>query len=140
MNITETGALLAKVQAFDNRTVDEAVLMAWQEILEPHILPDCLAAVKDYYRRNSKWIMPSHVVSFVEDVEARRLRDIRGDVRLSDRDEEKFLALGGAAWAEQMRVLRRMVASGGMSAVDFATYSDGNLELETFTPIKAIRQ
>jgi hypothetical protein len=88
MRIEETSALLAKIQAFDNRNVDEAVLSAWSEVVEPYTLADCLAAVTDYFRTSTAWIMPAHIVERVMLTQRARLDGFGAQPRLSDHDEQ----------------------------------------------------
>lgn len=138
MRIEETSALLAKIQAFDNRNVDEAVLSAWFEVLEPHTLPDCLAAVTDYYRTNTGWIMPAHVVERVRLVEEERLRHFKNGCHLNRADEERTLD-GGVSWSEGMRELNRAARTGALSPAAYEEYQDGEQPLGAFLGRKELQ-
>lgn len=140
MNITETGALLAKIQAFDNRKVDEGTIRAWQEVLEPYAFQDCSKSVAKYYRGSSKWIMPSHVVDLVSEIERGRLIEIRGAVRLSDKDEDNIREGGPDAYRKAMARIHRLLANGTINPNDYNRYIEDNLEVASFEPMKAIAQ
>ena len=61
MNIQETSRVLAKIQVFDNRRVDEATILAWHEVLAPYDYQKALDAVTAFYREDRKWIMPADI-------------------------------------------------------------------------------
>lgn len=61
MNRTEVATVLIKVTAFDLRTVGEADVLAWHEVLADVDLADALAAVTRHYRDSTDRIMPAHV-------------------------------------------------------------------------------
>lgn len=138
MDIVETSVLLAKVQAFDNRNVADATIVAWQEILEPHTLQDCLGAVRDYYRVSSEWIMPSHIVERVRLVEEDRTRNFKNGYHLNRADEER--SLEGAMWSGAMRDLNRAVRTGALTPAAYDEYQDSEKPLEAFLGRKEIGQ
>lgn len=138
MDIVETGILLAKIQAFDNRNTPNATIVAWQEILEPHTLADCLGAVRDYYRVSSDWIMPSHIVERVRLVEEERLRAFRNGCHLNRADEERTLD-GGVSWSEGMRELNRAARTGALSPAAYEEYQDGEQPLGAFLGRKELQ-
>lgn len=134
MNLEETSALLAKIQSFDNRKVDEAVIISWHEIMAPHSLPDCWAAVRDYYRISDKWIMPSHVIERVREVEKGRINKLRYDLHLNEADHDNN-------WREKTRALHRAVSTGEITPEQFEQYATGRIELAAILPtVKAITQ
>ncbi|MDQ0854812.1 hypothetical protein QFZ79_002923 [Arthrobacter sp. V4I6] len=136
MNIIETGMVLAKIQAFDNRNVDDATILAWQEVLEPHTVQDALAAVSAYFRTNASWIMPSHIVDRVRDVEQARAREFKNGCHLNGADEER--ALGGT-WSESMRVLNRAVATGRLTPAAYDAYQAGGQTLASVLAPQALK-
>lgn len=141
MRIEETSALLAKIQAFDNRNVDEAVLSAWFEVLEQHTLQDCLAAVTDYYRTNTGWIMPAHVVERVRMVEEARQHQFKNGYHLNQADEETIFASGDtSAWSVAMRGLNRAVRTGQLTPDAYETYQDSGQPLGAFLGRKELGQ
>ena len=135
MDIVETGTLLAKIQAFDNRNAPDEATMAWQEILEPHILPDCLAAVTDYFKSNTGWIMPAHIVERVRAIERDRVDSFGVQPRLSDHDErtcEDYSAAGKA--------LFRAVKTGAMDRAAYELYQESTVGiLDAIGARKAIK-
>jgi hypothetical protein len=140
MRIEETSLLLAKIQAFDNRNVDEAALSAWSEVVAAHTLTDCLAAVTDYYRSYSAWIMPAHIVERVRAMEEDRVNQFKDGYHLNPADEDRILLSGdSASWSNGMRALHRAVRTGALSPDVYAAYQDGTQPLEAFLTRKAIK-
>ena len=140
MDIIETGKVLAKIQAFDNRNVDPATTIAWQEVLEPHTLPDALAAVSAYFRTNTAWIMPAHIVERVRDMEQARVREFKNGYHLNRADEERTLGDSGfATWSDAMRALNRAVATGQLTPAAYEAYQDSEQTLASILTRKAIK-
>lgn len=132
--------VLAKIQAFDNRNVDDATTIAWQEVLEPHILEDALRAVSDYFRVYSAWIMPSNIVERVRAMEEDRVHQFKNGYHLNPADEDRILLSGDSgAWSNGMRALHRAVRTGALSPDVYAAYQDGTQPLEAFLSRKAIK-
>lgn len=82
MNLLETGDVLAKIQVFDNRTVDQATLAAWQEVLAGRELQECLDAVAEHHRTSTAWVMPGHITAILD---AKRHRGIPPQYRWANR-------------------------------------------------------
>ncbi len=74
MNLAETAVLLAKAAAVDQRTVGEADVRAWQEILATVDLVDALAAVTRHYGETADRLMPAHVIRHAKAIRAERQR------------------------------------------------------------------
>lgn len=74
MNLTETTHALALVQAFDQRTVGEADVIAWQSVLADLDRDDVEAAVKRHYAEQTDRIMPAHIRRLVAQIELERRR------------------------------------------------------------------
>ena len=138
MDVTETGKVLAKIQAFDNRNVEPETTLAWHEVLAPHTLPDALAAVSAYFRTNTAWIMPAHIVERVRDMEQERVRGFKDGLHLNRADEEATLS-GGMNWSESMRALNRAAATGALTPAAYTAYQDSDLSLEAVLTRKAIK-
>ena len=77
MNIEETGKLLARVAAVDNRRDDDAATLGWYEILSDISLDDAMAGLKSH-RMNfpGVWVEPGHVREQVKLIRQARLRTI----------------------------------------------------------------
>jgi len=135
MDIIETGKVLAKIQAFDNRNVEPETTLAWQEVLEPHTLQDALRAVSDYFRVNSAWIMPAHIVERILLTERDRVDSFGVQPRLSDHDErtcEDYSAAGNA--------LFRAVKTGAMGRAAYELYQESTVGiLDAIGARKAIK-
>lgn len=130
MDIIETGKVLAKIQAFDNRNVEPETTLAWHEVLEPHTLQDALKAVSDYFRINSSWIMPSHIVERVRMVEDARSYEFKDGYHLNRADEERMLE--GASWSAAMMALSRAVRTGAITPAAYDAYQSGDKPLAAF--------
>jgi len=63
MKPSDAAVLLAKISAFDRRTIGEADAEAWAEALGDVSLPDALDAVTVHYRAQNRWIMPADVLT-----------------------------------------------------------------------------
>lgn len=134
MNIAETSMVLAKIQAFDNRNVDDATVIAWQEVLEPHTLQDALVAVSDHFRHSVAWLMPAHIVERVRAVEDARVYDFKNGYHINRADEER------GDWSPQMKALGRAVRTGTLTPEAYEAYQDSDQPLEAFmTARKAIQ-
>lgn len=138
MDIIETGMVLAKIQAFDNRNVEPETTLAWQEVLEPYTLHDALRAVSDYFRTNSAWIMPAHIVERVREVEQGRAYKFTNGYHLNRADEERTLEHG--EWSALNSALGRAIRTGAITPAAYDAYQDSDQHLEAFlTNQKAIQ-
>lgn len=72
MNRSETARILAAMAAFDRRTVGDSDVIAWHAVLSDVDYEDALMAVRNWYTRNTEWIMPAHVRKLVEDIQRER--------------------------------------------------------------------
>lgn len=66
MNLQETGQLLVLIQMIDNRRVDEAVILTWQELLDDVDFAVAREAVRLHRRESTAYLMPAHVRANVE--------------------------------------------------------------------------
>lgn len=125
MNIQETSQILAKIQSYDGRNVDDVNILSWQELLEPHTFQDGLEGVRNYYRRERRWIMPADVLEEIKDIEDRRAATVgtafpnRADAAAEN-------------WHEAGRALRRMIRRGEMDKATFQQYEESDVPLEQF--------
>lgn len=72
MNHGDTARVLAKAAAFDQRTVGEADVLAWHEVLSEVDFADALAAVSRHYADRTERLMPAHVRRLVVDIRRER--------------------------------------------------------------------
>lgn len=73
MNVQEVAKVLTKIQAIDNRQVDELVLAAWVELIGNLEFSDALEGVNLHrLEKPGVWLEPGHVVAG-----ARRAREAR---------------------------------------------------------------
>lgn len=72
MTPAEVAKVLVKASAYDLRTVGEADVLAWHEVVGRLALEDCLAAVTAHYTETERRVMPSDVRRL-----AMRIRDER---------------------------------------------------------------
>ena len=133
MDIIETGKVLAKIQAFDNRNVEPETTLAWHEVLEPYTVQDALKAVSDYFRTSSSWIMPAHIVERVREMEEARVYQFKNGYHINAADEAR------GDWSPQMRALGRAVRTGTLTPAAYEAYQSGNKPLEAYVTLKAIQ-
>lgn len=77
MNKSDTAAILAKISAYDRRTVGEADIEAWTEALDGQItVQDALTAIRDHFRVSSDWLMPNVVIERARKIRKLRVREI----------------------------------------------------------------
>lgn len=133
MEIHETASVLAKIQSFDNRSVDDVNILAWHEILAPYALQDCLQAVSKYFSKRSAWIMPAHILDLVREVEAARRNTFHNGFHPTQADEQS------GNWGEVSRRLNRAVATGKLTPAAYDRYQDQNLTLDAALGLVAIQ-
>lgn len=73
MNRSETAVLLGIAAAYDQRTVGESDVMAWQELLGDVRAADAVQAVKDHYSTETRRVMPVDVLNGVRRIRKDRL-------------------------------------------------------------------
>ena len=72
MNLPETARLLTMIASFNNRTIGEADVIAWQSVLPDVPLADAEQAVRRHYAESVEWLMPAHVRRIVRDIHTER--------------------------------------------------------------------
>lgn len=78
----DTARVLAKVAAYDQRTVGSADIGAWHEVIGHLNLADCLTAVTAHYREQSTRAMPADIRKLAFGIrDARQSRDRQHDRR-----------------------------------------------------------
>jgi len=74
--------VLAKAAAFDQRTIGQADVLAWTEVLHSLELPDALEAVTRHYTESRERLMPADVIRHARAArDARRRRGEHAEVR-----------------------------------------------------------
>lgn len=73
MNRTETAMLLTLCAAFDARTIGEADVKAWADVLASVPFVDAEQAVKNHYGSTDDFIKPSHIKAEVKRIRRDRL-------------------------------------------------------------------
>jgi hypothetical protein len=70
----ETARLLAKIQAYDRRTVGKADIAAWHEAIGDVPYSEALFAVAVHFRSSTEWLLPARLRELVKSarVEQRR--------------------------------------------------------------------
>lgn len=66
MNLEAIARVLARVAAYDRRTVGRADVAAWHDALDDLDEDACHRAVVAHYRDSTEWLMPAHVRRRVE--------------------------------------------------------------------------
>jgi len=72
VNLSETARVLAKAQAFDNRTVGQANIAAWHEVLADVDFQDALDAITEHHRTSVEYLSVGHVMAGVAAARRRR--------------------------------------------------------------------
>lgn len=72
MNLPETARLLTMIASFNNRTIGESDVIAWQSVLPDVPLADAEEAVRRHYAESTDWLMPAHVRHIVRDIHTER--------------------------------------------------------------------
>lgn len=91
----DTARVLAKAAAYDLRTVGEADVLAWHEVLSTVDFTDALTAVARHYADHTERLMPAHIRRIVVEIRRDRqrgqstaeLRAIEADPARRDRSE-----------------------------------------------------
>lgn len=130
MRISDTAQVLARIAVFNNRTVDELVIKAWHEILEPYELADCLRAVTEYFQSSKEWIMPADVLSLVKGYREDRIREFKNGIRLSD-DDDRAASMAGT-WPAAQRELYMLAGNGRITVAEYEDYQAGKTQLSAF--------
>lgn len=93
MNRPETVDLLAMCAAYDQRTVGQVDVAAWQSVLEDIDSVDAQTAVKVHYAQTSRRIMPADVRHIVAAIRGARLAGVVEPVPAVDPDDvPRYLA------------------------------------------------
>lgn len=107
MKPTEAAALLTIAAAFDNRKPDADAAKAWALALADYRFEDAREAVVAHYREGTDWIMPSHVVTRVKRIRAKRLAEYGEPDVPSGLEEAEYRAY--------LRDARRAIADGDLT-------------------------
>lgn len=116
MNPSDTGRVLAKMAAYDSRTVGIADIAAWHEIVGGLDYDDCLTAVRDHYTESRDRCMPADVVKRVKAIQRERLNAV-GTLIPNDTDD----------LAAEARLLTAAVRSGQVTGADLRGYEASGL-------------
>lgn len=75
MEPKEASVMLAKVTAYDRRTVGKADAIAWAEAMTKAnvAMNDALQAVTDHFSESTDWLMPAHVIRRVVAIRKTRM-------------------------------------------------------------------
>lgn len=125
MEITDTAAVLAKIQAFTNRTFDPAAVTAWHDVLGHLDRASCLEAVSMYYAKSKDWIMPADIITQVRLLHKKRLEQFGEHPGLTDKDYDAPPRVVN----RRKKELLRMIGSGQLSLEQYNEYQAGRLQL-----------
>lgn len=71
MNAKELTTLLGRIQALDNRQVDEITIQAWTPLMTDVAYADAVQAVNRHFTESTAYLQPAHIIQGVR--AARRL-------------------------------------------------------------------
>lgn len=132
MNYQQTAEVLAAMQIYDNRRVDETTVKAWHRLLNRFTVLDCLNAVEAHYTESTDWLMPAHVIRRVKSIRSRRLQ-LAGSPVITPADE--FAPDGSPApdRDQKQKQLTNLIANGQISPAQYEQYRAGNHQLENLS-------
>lgn len=128
MRLTETGALLALISAYDNRQFNVEVTAAWYDLLGPYTLAEAKHAVKKHYSESRDWLMPADVLRIIKAERRNRLAKVETIV------PSRADMTSTAAELATTKALSKAIASGELTPEAYEAYVRGN------TPWAAFRQ
>lgn len=125
MEFADARALLARVAILDNRTVDAASVMLWQEILSGYTLDECLFALRDFARENTNdYLRPAHLVAIIS--QRRQEWAWMNPGREANRPDGWLeLERQEAKAAVEVKALREGASRLAVEAMDSGEYDDG---------------
>lgn len=129
MNFDETSQVLAAIQIYDNRRVDDATVKAWHKMIGRFTLADCLAAVEQYFTTNTDWLMPAHIIRNVKAFRSRRI-ELAGNPVLNTADEYDEAGNRLPDAKRKQDHLVNLVANGQLDADQYKSYKSGRLTLQ----------
>lgn len=74
MTPADVAKVLTKCAAYDRRTIGQADVAAWHEILDTTELVDGLDAVRRHYRATREWAMPADILTHARVAKTERLQ------------------------------------------------------------------
>lgn len=77
MTREEVAFLLGIIATFDRRTVGEAEVISWHQLLERHQIGDAVEAVRRHFKHSDKFLMPVHLIEGMKAVRADRHEQTR---------------------------------------------------------------
>ena len=116
MRLTETGALLALISAYDNRNFNEETTAAWYDLLSPYTLAEAKHAVKKHYSETRDWLMPADVLRIIKTERRRRLAKVETIV------PSRADMTTTAAELATTKALSKAIASGQLTPEQYGDY------------------
>lgn len=115
MMASEVAELLGRIAAYDRRTLGEADVLAWHEVLRDIAYDDALAAVVEHFKISREWLMPVDVR-----MGAKRLRGTRLGVveTVPDADPDDVPAYLSALREQRVRVATGALTDRDMRAIE----------------------
>lgn len=77
MNLTQTAAILAKIQLGDNRDISQLVIQEWHDIIGDLDYSDTVDAVRMHRAESLSYLMPAHLIANARLIRSRRERTQR---------------------------------------------------------------
>lgn len=127
MNQQELGKVVARIQAGDNRTVDQVTLAHWGETIGHLPFEDALEAVVMHFRESSEYLVAAHVIR-----NAARIREARNPS--NDTSGIDWSRKSGAPQPDNMDALTAAWDDPEAWAVEIAKY-DAQLNAAGFAPV-----
>lgn len=129
MNYDETAKVLAAIQIYDARHVDQATVKAWHKMIGRFTMQDCLNAVEAHFAESTEYLLPAHVIRRVKSIRSRRLALAENPVLNYD---DEYDADGNRRPDAKRKHdhLINLVANGQLTAKQYELYRDGRISLQ----------
>lgn len=126
MRLTETGALLALISAYDNRNFNEETTAAWYDLLSPYTLAEAKHAVKKHYSETRDWLMPADVLRIIKTERRARLAKVETIV------PSRADMTDTAAELATTKALSKAIASGELTPEQYGDYLRSDTPWSTY--------
>lgn len=138
MNLAETGKLLGLISVYNdkfatglNEQQHAQKAVAWQELLTDYTYADCVTAVKDYFATaDTPWIMPSHIINRVQEIQDTRLRKFGGFMPLNPTDEYGPDGKLAPDYHQKIRSLHQLAKHGQITPDQYDAYQAEKISLQ----------
>jgi hypothetical protein len=132
MNDAELIKVIARIQAGDNRQVDQITLAHWRDMIGEYNFADAIAAVVMHFKHSTAYLQPAHIVENIRTVRDEQRKAISQELFRNEntrnvprpRNFEALTAASSAndtiAWAREIAIWNEDLAELGFPPVELA--------------------